>query len=78
MSGTAGIIAGGKVVLDQWGDFHSKAAAQAAAGVDYTITPVFYKPGAAQPYTITSFISRTEFATQRKRGAFGSLNSLPF
>lgn len=43
-----------------------------------TFTPVLYVPGGAPPKPLLHYIVRDAWATQRRRGSFGRLNSTPF
>lgn len=49
-----------------------------SAGATGLFRPCLYVPGGAPPKFIYSGTPRTAWATQRKRGAFGKTNSLPF
>lgn len=49
-----------------------------AGGVTATFVPVLYLPGGVPPKQIVSGIARDAWATQRRRGNFGRVNSNPF
>jgi len=64
--------------LDNLGAFLSSDVVVGAGAVTGTFAPVMYQGGVAPTLFIDSFKSHNAFATQRKRGAFGKTNSLPF
>lgn len=64
--------------LDNLGDFLLAPRIVTNGGISATFRCSLYVPGGAPPKPFTSYISRTAWATQRKRGDYGRLNKAPF
>jgi len=64
--------------LDTLGNFLRTDIILTPPGLSARFAPVMYQGGVAPSLFITSMKSHNAFATQRRRGAFGKTNSLPF
>lgn len=64
--------------LDNLANFLKSPVVVIAGGVTATFKVCLYRGGTDTPRFIESAISKNAWATQRRRGAFGRLNSTPF
>lgn len=64
--------------LDNLGSFLSTDIVVTVGPVTGRFAPIMYQGGAAPALFITGFKSHNAWATQRKRGAYGRTNVLPF
>jgi len=78
VTATGGVAAGYLTVLNTMAGFYMNNLTILSAGATGLFRPCLYTPGGPAPRFIYSAIERTGWATQRKRGAYGKLNNLPF